>query len=391
MFSKRLLLVLFLWLAGPALAAPTHVYLTWQDPDTSHTMTVIFQTRGRVAQPQVRYGQRPDQLEQRQAATSYQWLSSSRRIHVATLRGLEPGQVYHFQAGDPTDGFCSKRKFKTLPSQGPVRFVTGGDMYFEPETVQLLEQAARRSPMVALVGGDIAYADGDLRRDGFWDRWLDNWEKNMVTPDGLTIPFIAAIGNHDVAGSFGQRKQKAPFYFGFLRQHADSYFERSLGDQVTVFVLDSGHVSPHGGTQSQWLRQSLEKCRSPWKFALYHVPCYPSHRGYGDYYSEQGRSHWVPLFDRFGLTAAFENHDHTLKRTPPLKANKIAKQGTVYLGDGCWGRPPRSVDPALRWYEATAASRAHVWMVDVGDDQVTYEAIGTAGQTLDRYTTERAK
>ncbi|MCA9791875.1 MAG: metallophosphoesterase family protein [Candidatus Eremiobacteraeota bacterium] len=384
-------MVVWLWLAGPALAAPTHVYLTWQEVDTSHTMTVIFQTRGRIEQPEVRYGSGPGRLDQRQKATSYQWLSTSRRIHVATLRNLEAGQVYRFVAGDAKDGYSAERKFRTLPADGAVRLVAGGDMYFEPETVDLLKQAARRSPMVALVGGDIAYADGKLRRANFWDRWLDNWEQNMVTPEGLTVPVIAAIGNHDVNGSFGQPKQNAPFYFGFLRQDANSYFERRLGGQTTLFVLDSGHVSPHGPTQSAWLGQALEKCASPWKLALYHVPCYPSHRGYQDHYSVQGRSYWVPLFDRFDLTAAFENHDHTLKRTPPLKANKVAQHGTVYLGDGCWGRPPRSVDPSLRWYEKTAASRAHVWMVDLDERGVTYEAIGTRGEKLDSYKTERAR
>ena len=70
----------------------------------------------------------------------------------------------------------------------------------------------------------------------------------------------------------------------------------------------------------------------------------------------QGREHWLPLFDEYGVTAAFEHHWHVMKVTKPLRNNEVslffldldgwtrlmtAKQvhegGTVYFGDGGWG------------------------------------------------------
>lgn len=50
-------------------------------------------------------------------------------------------------------------------------------------------------------------------------------------------------------------------------------------------------------------------------------------------------------FSCFGLTYS--------QRTYPLKNNAVstAGNGTVYLGDGCWGRTPRAA--AQTWYEAT--------------------------------------
>jgi hypothetical protein len=48
---------------------------------------------------------------------------------------------------------------------------------------------------------------------------------------------------------------------------------------------------------------------------------------------------------RGNLTVSFENHDHAYKRTRVLRANQAATNGTVYIGDGCWGRTPRAAAP----------------------------------------------
>ena len=53
--------------------------------------------------------------------------------------------------------------------------------------------------------------------------------------------------------------------------------------------------------------------------------------------------HWCPLFDKYQVTAVFENDHHTYKRTHPLLNNQIRKRGIVYLGDGCWGVDTRAV------------------------------------------------
>ena len=48
-----------------------------------------------------------------------------------------------------------------------------------------------------------------------------------------------------------------------------------------MFLLDTGHISPHGGEQAAWLDAQLSVQRNvPNKFAVYHVPLYPSVRGF---------------------------------------------------------------------------------------------------------------
>ena len=250
-----------------------------------------------------------------------------------------------------------------------------------------LQHSAKLSPAFGVVGGDIAYANDALTNFAKWDAWLDHWETNMVTPAGYTIPMVLAIGNHEVRGGTASSPTNAQFYLRYFAQNGErSYYTRTFGKNVAMFLLDSGHLSPHGGEQATWLDAALWSHREvPYKFAVYHVPLYPSVRAYDGGGSVAGRKAWLPLFDQHQLTTAFEHHDHAFKRTPLLRENKSDPHGTLYLGDGCWGMGARKIDAALRWYEAKAASLQHFWCVDVNRRKVEYRAVDKTGQVFDVY------
>lgn len=393
MTNLRYLCVLctLVFLSLGAQARPRHVYLTWQD-DTSTTMTVVFQTMKPCTEPRVYFGANSSSSLEGYAQVAKgrptRFPGLKRWVHFVKLSGLEPGQTYYFRAGAAEVGYSKESKFKTMPNTAePMRFVAGGDMWIEPATFMLMRQAASQSPAFALVGGDIAYADGRLSHVNFWDKWLEAWEKYMVTPDGHMIPMVLAIGNHDVDGGFAASPEAAPFYYNFFRQDQKGYFSRKFGPEVIVYVLDSGHTNPQGGAQRNWLAGEMKNTAGMrHKFALYHVPCYPSYPGaFSGPYSAGGREHWVPLFDRYDLDAAFENHYHTFKRTKPLRNGKVDPKGTVYLGDGCWGRPPRQVKARKDWYDEKIASRRHVWLVDIEGPKILYRAMDPHGKVFDSY------
>jgi hypothetical protein len=381
--------------AAFAQAKPFFLYLTYPD-NPSTTITVNYQTQRPVKESTVRYDTKSHKRDRggytHQADGStlqVPGLPVERTIHTITLRGLLPDTTYYFTAGSVQDGFTEERSFRTVPSgDEPIRFITGGDMDSTPRTQALLKQAAKKDPLFVVVGGDIAYANADVQNYKAWDRWFSNWEKFMVAPDGRTIPVVAAIGNHETNKSESpDPKLRATFYFEYFgRQSELTYYERTFGANIALLVLDSGHIAPHDGAQKEWLRQTLEKNKDVrYRFAVYHVPLYPSHREFEGERSQLGRTHWLPLFDEYKLTAAFENHDHTLKRTHLLRDGKIALDGTLYIGDGSFGADPREIEGGLRWYEATASGTSHFWVVDVSTSGVTYQAIGKDGMTLDQY------
>ncbi len=385
----------------PAADPPFHCYLTWQG-DPGSTVTVNFHTTLPHAFPQVRF----DTESHGGDAAAYRFAvpasthvipgldaipGAGRFIHVAELTGLSPGAVYYFVPGSSDGGYTGERSV-CLPSTDldGLRFVAGGDVGTDAAVVPLLQAAAAESPRFAIIGGDVAYADGNLANWAAWDLWLHNWETNMVTPDGFTVPLIVAIGNHEVAGGFGAFDDpltRAPFYFGLFAQSGrgfdeprSAYFRRDFGPELSLLVLDSGHVTPIVGVQSDWIANQLSGASNvDLRLAAYHVPMYPSHRAFDGAPSPALREAWLALFDAWGLDVAFENHDHMLKRTFPLRANRPEAEGTVYLGDGCFGQAPRTGAQAVALedpdvldalgleanYLAAWAAERHFWMAEI--------------------------
>ncbi len=383
----------------PAYAVTFHVYLTLTD-DPAHSMIVNYQTLTNVNESNVYYdvaskGGKAEDYTFHATATPIMiaGLEDERRIHRVRLDNLEPGRVYHFIAGDTTAGFSKEMKFRTIPADSEkIRFVTGGDINLGTLPADLLRHAGEQGPMFAVIGGDIAYANGDLKNVGRWDKWFENWTQFMVTPEGLLVPIVATPGNHETNKEESDDLHvRAPFYMAYFGHQAETiYFSRRIGKDVVMFLLDTGHLIPHEGAQTEWLGQELERYRdAPVKFACYHVPLYPAHRDFMGSASVKGRELWGPLFDEYRLMASFENHDHVFKRSHLLRNNQIDPEGVLYLGDGCFGVPARTVDEELRWYLARAERTPHFWLVEVEPDGIRYAAVDRNGTVFDEVTQAR--
>jgi len=77
----------------------------------------------------------------------------------------------------------------------------------------------------------------------------------------------------------------------------------------------------------------------------YHVPIYSACGLLEENLARQINAilHWVPLFDNYRVITAYENHVHAFKRTKPIRGNYVTENGTVYLGEGCFGAIPNPI------------------------------------------------
>ena len=93
------------------------------------------------------------------------------------------------------------------------------------------------------------------------------------------------------------------------------------------------------------------------------------------------------MFDKYQVTAVFENDHHTYKRTHPLLNTQLdRKRGIVYLGDGCWGVDTRAVpNPGELWYLAKAESKRHLISVTIRDGKPEYVAYEADGKVIDQH------
>lgn len=368
---------------------PFSLYLTWKkNPESS--MNIQWITSSQDHQDSIHYRKEGDAA----------WFQSSGQhkpmpleqpylIHSTELTQLLPNSSYQFRIGDEETVY----KFRTMPlnTHDPIRFIVGGDMY--NGTIEMLEKtnqaAAAADPLFVVIGGDIAYGCSGKSPENAqkWLDWLSVWKKTMVTPNGYLIPIIPAIGNHEVQGGKDGTPHQAQFFFAlFPFPGLRGYNALDFCDYMTLIVLDSGHTNPIHGLQTEWLKSTLKDRRDfPHKFAVYHIPAYPSFKKYYAKSSWTIRQHWVPLFEQYGLTVAFENNDHAYKRTRPILRGKVSPRGIVYMGDGAWAvgniRKPKT--PKNAWYIAKSAAAHYFMVVTIEDKQRQFQAYTPAGEIID--------
>ncbi|MGB7158139.1 MAG: fibronectin type III domain-containing protein [Tepidisphaeraceae bacterium] len=408
--ARRLVLAwLVIHLCASAIASAqdlTGLYLTWtRDPSTTitinwvdlypkNTNTVYYREKSAEQQQDWRSG------EAKQLVIE----PSSLQRRYVELDGLKPDTLYEFGIGKrvekPTDGWT----FRTMPAvlNRPIRFVSGGDMMHSRVMIDAMtSQVAKLDPDFALLGGDLAYENG-VHATRIVD-WLISWKQCAMTKDRRLIPMVVTIGNHEVRGNYdGKIPDDAPYFYRLFTLPGDrAYYALDFGSYLSLVILDTAHTNPIEGPQTQWLADALAaRAKQTFLFACYHFPAYGTSK------APQGklpidipravtiRENWVTLFDRFGVSAVFENDHHTYKRSHPLRGHqRDDENGIVYVGDGCWGVMPRPV-PKLEdaWYLAKAAPRNHVWIVDLGTDHTaTLRAMDPTGEVFDEFPLRAAR
>ncbi len=315
------------------------------------------------------------------------------------LTGLKSGTEYRFRA----EGQAKDLGFRTMPETltRPLRFAQGGDTRHTKEWLAKTNQIAMRyDPDFVVWGGDFAYANGLEQNTHLWEEWFDANNTTLVGADGRVVPIIAAIGNHEVVGGYYTsgahvgyqptdewRQRIAPYFYQFFAFPGQpGYGTLDFGDYLSLIILDTAHSNPIAGAQTEWLERELVKRKGrPHVFPVYHVPAYPSQRSYTGQPSVQVRDHWVPLFEKHGIEVAFEHHDHTYKRTHPIRGGKVSADGIVYFGDGAWGVAVREGGSKDEWYINRFAAERHAIIVTIDGTHRHFLVVNEDGEAIDEY------
>lgn len=340
---------------------PLGLYLTWQQDPTT-TMTIDWHVIGAPDETRLEYRKQGETLWQYKTGSNHDFPYSKRTIIRVELTDLTPESKYEFRFGEDYKVYT----FRTMPEKltRPLRIAIGGDtMHHQDLFEKTNRQVLPYDPDFIVIGGDLAYADGlppeeqGIRADpvtmlrtehprpgldegdNLWYHWFDAYKNTLITDDGRVIPMLVTIGNHE------ESQGKAPYFFALFAMPGDpGYNVLDFGEYLSFILLDSGHVNPIEGEQTEWLKKVLtERKDFPHLFPVYHVPAWPSARDFNDPRTKPVRDNWVSIFEEHNIRIAFENHDHTYKRTHPLRDGRIQSNGVVYVGDGSWGTIPRAI------------------------------------------------
>lgn len=373
------------------------VYLTWQNADTSSTMVVNYVSFQQATSAKLHYGTDEKKLTTVTTGQYRDIPSTPYYVYSFPLENLQPNTDYFFKVEDEINGVSGFYKFRTLTNDlSPIEIVVGGDMGAIADIPDYAQAVVTNSTRAILIGGDIAYDSGFIKNHKLWTEWFKLMNKSMFTPDGHLLPLVLAIGNHEVST---RRKSKravdnVPFYFPlFFQNEYYPYFINYFGKHTVLFTLDSGHWASQSGEQLGWMKEQFEIHKNvPNLLAMYHAPLYPSAREFNNSFSRLGRQHWLPVFDKYALDLAFENHDHTLKRTKMLKGNQpVENNGTVYIGDGCWGQGARKITKEKNELFELLQNKRHLWRVTLSPATIHAVAIDKKGTILDEFEISKNK
>jgi hypothetical protein len=380
------------------------LFLTWQrDPTTTVTVQWVGPTKN--APTSVRVSPAYKDVGWTTGTVQTKPFGNTEvKVHRCEFTGLAPGTEYLLQIGTDVQ-VC---RFRTMPAKATNTFtwVSGGDCGTGPHAVGTNVIAAKQEPYFALIGGDLGYDNGSSAKTAI--QFLQNYSKHMIDPKGRLIPMVTCPGNHEVRGGYKGKRHDATYYLPLFDglYPETTYGALDFGDYLSLVLLDTGHVSPIKGAQTDWLDSALsERAERPHLFVANHVPAYPSFRspapspiangvlgmfgikekvgGTGD----ENRKYWCPLFEKHRVDAVLEHHDHTFKRTHPLTGGLVDRYGVPYLGDGSWGmlRPPAS--PEKRPYLAAVGQAYHMTVHRLEGEQRFHVALEESGKIADVFGT----
>ena len=367
-------------LSGPG---PAQLRLVWTE-DPAHRTTFSWSTSGAGATHEVYLDTQPRKGElgvygRKVTATSngsYGGGNGGPYYHHADVTGLEPATTYYFVV--VSDGVASpERHFITGPTDDRAfRLLSGGDSRSGVGDRQKMNQAIAK--LVEQDPGIIALAHGGdyIESANNWSEW-NSWLADHAltfTADGRVLPIIPVRGNHEGDGSMYNE------VFGFPGGREVDYWVTQLGAHANMIVLDT-NVSI-GGDQAKWLEQKLQEAQAGrWIIPNYHRPAFPAVKTPGG-----ARQFWVPLFEKYDVDVACESDGHVLKRTVPIRNEKLDPTGVVYVGEGGLGVSQRA--PVSQWYlnaPGMAKSAHHVQVFSFSPDKLVYQAKGMNGTVEDTH------
>ena len=261
----------------------------------------------------------------------------------AVITGLALGEyTYTCHSGD----FTSESYSFTVRGTGGFTALYVSDIHMSVEEENKNSLAERsyiyNKTLESAVGKtedtlDIIISGGDLASEGLTDEYIA-----LSSPDYMkTIPFAAAIGNHD-------RKSIGYKYYTALPNEADFTFKSYIGTDYWVrygdalflmFDFCNTSMREHYRFTKQATKANED---AKWIIATMHHDMFGGREDW--LYTENAllRFLWTPLFDEYGIDLCLYGHSHYYSVSNVIYNNKTATDlagtggivdpaGTVYL------------------------------------------------------------
>ncbi|HEX3877631.1 MAG TPA: metallophosphoesterase [Bryobacteraceae bacterium] len=280
----------------------------------------------------------------------------SHLVYRTLLKGLVPGEDFQYRvlkSGDMV--FTSSGRARKSAGQ-PYRVVVFGDCaQGTPESRAVAYQTSLAKPDFVLIPGDIVYGSGRISE--YREKFFPVYNSETASPQTgapliRSIPFIAAVGNHDAALTNFQRYADALAFFlywdeplnGFVpsansraavhrltgNEEAQPPFLAAAGSRYPLmanFSFEYGNAHwliLDSNTYMDWTNQELRDWiakdlagaqNATWRFVAFHHPGFNSAK---EHSTDQWMRTLAPVFEAGKVDIVFQGHVHNYQRSYPF-------------------------------------------------------------------------
>ena len=309
--------------------------------------------------------------------------TASHFVFRSVITGLIPGSIFSYRVlKNGKEVFTAKAHAPKEVNQ-PYRFVVFGDVGAgTKEAKEIANRVYKTDADFAVIPGDIVYDFGTITdyTTKFWPIYDAEIPSETGVPLMSSVPFIAAVGNHDADSRDLDKAPDALAYYYYWDQPLNGpagkeggaivpvlkgsddnkkHFFEGAGNRyprMTNFsfnygnahwlVLDADtYVDWTDSTLVNWVKKDLADAQNAqWRFVTYHHPGFNSSIEHAE---QQQMRLLAPIFEKGKVDIVFNGHVHNYQRTFPMQFAPSGK-GTLMVG-GRDGKTPRGRVVPGKW------------------------------------------
>ena len=275
-------------------------------------------------------------------------------VYSASFTGLVSGSTFMYRVSKNGKVVFSAEA-KTLKSAGQsYRVAISGDMGAGTNTSKKIAfEINKAKPDLVAIAGDIVYNRGLISeyKTKFWPVYNKDVADTLGAPLMRSIPFVAAVGNHDAltrdlnsfpdaltyyhfwdqplngpdgkeGGKFvptliGSDANKKAFYDGAGEKYPRmTNFSFDQGNAHWTVIDSNPYVDWNDSTLRDWVTKDLAAASTAtWRFVLFHIPGFNSSRAH---FEQQQMRLIAPILENGKVDIVFAGHVHNYQRTYPM-------------------------------------------------------------------------
>lgn len=276
------------------------------------------------------------------------------KVYSTGLSSLKPGTVFQYRVLK-NGNIVFSSDGKSLKAQDQTyRIAISGDMGSGNNTSKKIAfEIYKAKPDMVAIAGDIVYNQGLVSeyKTKFWPVYNKDVADTLGAPLLRSIPFVAAVGNHDADTRDLNRFPDALAYYHFWDQPLNGPVGKEGGAFVPVLtgsdvnkkafydgagekyprmtnfsfdygnahwtVIDSDtYVDWTDSTLRDWVIKDLEAAsNATWRFVMFHHPGFNSSRAH---YEQQQMRLVASILEKGKVDLVFAGHVHNYQRSFPM-------------------------------------------------------------------------